>query len=84
MAIMGVWFVAFMPQFVDPTTDYISQAALFGLTAMAAGAISDGGYAVLAGGARTLLSEVRVRAISRIGGLCLIDGGAWLAFTRSR
>jgi threonine/homoserine/homoserine lactone efflux protein len=79
-----LWFGAFIPQFVDPATDYVSQVVLLGLTAMATAAISDGGYAVLAGGARTLLSEGRVRAVSRIGGLCLIGGGAWLAFTRSR
>ncbi len=36
-----------------PTTDYVSQVVLLGLTAMATAAISDGAYAVLAGGART-------------------------------
>jgi threonine/homoserine/homoserine lactone efflux protein len=79
-----LWFGAFIPQFVDPSGDYVWQVILLGLTAMATAAISDGGYAVLAGGARTLLSRSRVRIVSRFGGLCLIGGGAWLALTRAR
>jgi homoserine/homoserine lactone efflux protein len=79
-----LWFGAFIPQFVDPTTDYVSQVVLLGLTAMATAAISEGAYAVLAGGARTILSRRRVQLVSRFGGLCLIGGGAWLALTRVR
>ena len=79
-----LWFGAFIPQFVDPSTDYVRQVVLLGLTAMAAAAVSDGGYALLAGGARNLMSKSRVRLISRIGGLCLIGGGAWLAMARTR
>ena len=76
-----LWFGAFIPQFVDPRGDYVGQVVLLGLTAMATAAISDGAYAVLAGGARSVLSRSRVRLVSRIGGLCLIGGGAWLALT---
>jgi homoserine/homoserine lactone efflux protein len=79
-----LWFGAFIPQFVDPAGNYVPQIVLLGLTAMAAAAISDGGYAVLAGGAGRLMSKSRVRLVSRIGGLCLIGGGAWLALARSR
>ena len=79
-----LWFGAFIPQFVDPATDYVWQVVLLGLTAMATAAISDGAYAVLAGRARTMLSRHRVRLVSRLGGLCLIGGGAWLALTRVR
>ena len=79
-----LWFGAFIPQFVDPSGDYVRQVVVLGLTAMAAAALSDGGYALLAGGARNLMSKSRVRLISRIGGLCLIGGGAWLALARSR
>ena len=79
-----LWFGAFIPQFVDPTTDYVSQVVLLGVTAMVTAAISDGAYALLAGGARTMLSRHRVRLVSRLGGLCLIGGGAWLALTRVR
>ncbi len=79
-----LWFGAFIPQFVDPTTDYVSQVVLLGVTAMVTAAISDGAYAFLAGSARTMLSRHRVRLVSRLGGLCLIGGGAWLALTRVR
>jgi len=79
-----LWFGAFIPQFIDPSTDYVRQVVLLGLTAMAAAAVSDGGYALLAGGARNLMSKSRVRVISRIGGVCLIGGGAWLAMARTR
>jgi len=79
-----LWFGAFIPQFVDPSTNYVWQVVLFGLTAMATAAISDGTYAVLAGRAGRLLSRRRVQTVSRIGGLCLIGGGAWLAFARVR
>jgi homoserine/homoserine lactone efflux protein len=79
-----LWFGAFIPQFVDPSGDYVRQVVLLGLTAMAAAAFSDGGYALLAGGARNLMSKSRVRLVSRIGGVCLIGGGAWLALARAR
>ncbi len=79
-----LWFGAFIPQFVDPATDYVGQVVLLGLTAMVIAAISDGGYAVLAGGARTMMSRSRVQLVARLGGLCLIGGGAWLALTRVR
>jgi threonine/homoserine/homoserine lactone efflux protein len=79
-----LWFGAFIPQFVNPNGDYVRQVVLLGVTAMAAAAISDGGYAVLAGRAGKLLSRQRVQWVSRISGVCLIGGGAWLALARAR
>jgi threonine/homoserine/homoserine lactone efflux protein len=79
-----LWFGAFIPQFVNPNGNYVGQVVLLGLTAMAAAAISDGGYAILAGRAGKLLSQQRVLWVSRISGLCLIGGGAWLALARAR
>jgi homoserine/homoserine lactone efflux protein len=79
-----LWFGAFIPQFIDPKGDYVWQVVLLGLTAMASAAITDGSYAIAAGGTRTLLSRQRIRLISRLSGLCLIGGGAWLALTRTR
>ena len=60
-----LWFGAFIPQFVDPSTgDYVGQVVLLGLTAMAAAAMSDGGYAVLDGRARaTSCRRSRVRLV---------------------
>lgn len=79
-----LWFGAFIPQFVDPTGDYVWQVVLLGVTAMAVAALSDGAYAVLAGNAGRFLSRGRVKLASRIGGACLIGGGAWLALARVR
>src|SRR4029078_7695525 len=55
-----LWFGAFIPQFVDRNGNYVGQVVLLGLTAMATAAISDGGYAILAGRAGRLLSRRRV------------------------
>ncbi len=79
-----LWFGAFIPQFVDPNTNYVGQIMLLGATAMATAAITDGAYAVLLGRAGAMLSRSRVRLVSRIGGVCLIGGGAWLALARVR
>jgi homoserine/homoserine lactone efflux protein len=79
-----LWFGAFIPQFVDPKGDYVGQVILLGLTATVVAALSDGAYAVVTGRASALLTRSRVRLVNRIGGLCLIGGGAWLALTRAR
>jgi threonine/homoserine/homoserine lactone efflux protein len=79
-----LFFGAFIPQFVDPHADHVSQVALLGVTAMAVAMVSDGGYAVLTGRAGTLLARRHVRLLSRASGLCLIGGGLWLALARSR
>ena len=79
-----LFFGAFLPQFIDPHRDFLQQALLLGLTAMAMGATTDSIYAVLAGRAQNLLSRRRMLLINRAGGTCLIGGGIWLAFTRAR
>jgi threonine/homoserine/homoserine lactone efflux protein len=77
-----LFFGAFIPQFIDPRGNYIAQIVLLGLTAMVVALVSDGAYAVLTGRAGTLLSQRRVRLVSRLSGACLIGGGLWLALTR--
>jgi homoserine/homoserine lactone efflux protein len=79
-----LWFGAFIPQFIDPKGEYIGQVFLLGFTAMAVAALSDGAYAVVTGRASAWLTGSRIRLVNRIGGLCLIGGGAWLALTRAR
>jgi homoserine/homoserine lactone efflux protein len=79
-----LFFGAFIPQFVDPRGNYVGQVILLGATAMVVAIFSDGGYAVLSGRARHLLSRRRVQLASRIGGACLIGGGVWLAFARAK
>jgi threonine/homoserine/homoserine lactone efflux protein len=75
-------FGAFIPQFVDPKGDYVWQVALLGATFMAIALIFDGAYAVLAGRAGRILTQRRVRLVSRLSGAILIGGGLWLALAR--
>ena len=78
------WFGAFIPQFIDPTGNYVGQIILLGVSAMVVALVSDGAYAVLTGRAGTFLSTKHVRFASRLSGGFLIGGGLWLAFTRAR
>jgi threonine/homoserine/homoserine lactone efflux protein len=79
-----LWFGAFIPQFVDPTGNYVAQTILLGATAMAVALVSDGAYAVVTGRAGAFLSRKRIRLVSRLSGGFLIGGGIWLALTRGR
>ncbi len=79
-----LWFGAFIPQFVDPKGHYVAQIVLLGLTAMSVAALTDGMYAVLTGRAGSFFSRKRVALLSRTGGVLLVGGGIWLAFTRAR
>jgi len=78
------FFGAFIPQFIDPARDYLSQIMILGPTAMLVALASDGFYAIAVGRARSLLTQRRVRFINRASGACLIGGGVWLALSRSR
>ena len=79
-----LWFGAFIPQFIDPTGNYVGQIVLLGVTAMAVALLSDGAYAVVTGRASAMLSRKRVRLVSRLSGGFLIGGGIWLALMRGR
>jgi len=78
------FFGAFFPQFMDPHGNTMLQLLLLGGTAMLVAAISDSAYALLAGRAGTLVARRRIHQFAKASGLCLIGGGAWLAFSRSR
>jgi threonine/homoserine/homoserine lactone efflux protein len=77
-------FGAFIPQFVDTERQYFSQVLFLGATFMVVATAFDSGYALLAGRARNMLSHNRLRVLSRVGGICLVSGGVWLALQRSR
>ena len=63
--------------------DHATQIALMCATALAFAALSDGTYAMLSGRAGHLLSQRRVRLMSKFSGSLLIGGGLWLASTRA-
>jgi threonine/homoserine/homoserine lactone efflux protein len=78
------FFGAFIPQFIDPRGNYVTQVVVLGLTVMAVTMMCDSVYVLLTTRAAALLSQARVRLVSRLSGLCLIGGGVWLALARSR
>jgi homoserine/homoserine lactone efflux protein len=77
-----IFFGAFFPQFMDPAGDHALQVVIMGLTAMIFAAVSDSGYALLAGRAGKMLTANRIKMLSRVSGGFLIGGGLWLAFSR--
>jgi threonine/homoserine/homoserine lactone efflux protein len=79
-----VFFGAFIPQFIDPSGNYLEQVAIMGVTAVAVAVVSDGLYAIIIGGAGRRISQRGLRWLSRVSGGVLIGGGVWLALARSR
>ena len=78
------FFGAFFPQFLDPGGDKVTQIAIMGASFFVIAGLGDGGYVLLAGRARSLLSGRRTQLMTRIGGAFIIGGGLWLALARSR
>lgn len=79
-----LFFGALLPQFVDPAGNQVMQTALLGLTALLVGSLSDGIYAIAAGGIGRRFTAQRMRLVQQIGGAFLMGGGLWLAFSRVR
>jgi len=73
---------AFIPQFVDPTGNTISQTIIYGAIFMGVTTILDSAYAFIAGKAGNLLSQKRVRVAEITSGTALIFGGSWLALSK--
>ncbi|MDJ0832184.1 MAG: LysE family translocator [Gammaproteobacteria bacterium] len=74
---------AFIPQFVDPGTDTITQTLILGLTFMVVATLLDGSYAVVAGRTGRWLTRSNVRKVEWFSGTSLIVGGLWLAFGKA-
>jgi homoserine/homoserine lactone efflux protein len=79
-----LFFGALLPQFLDPAGNQSLQIAILGGTAMLLAALSDSAYALISGRIAGRVHPDRVRAASRVGGLCLIGGGLWLALAKSK
>ncbi len=78
-----LFFGAFIPQFLDPAQDPITQTWLLGAMFMITATILDSGYAFAAGQAGHWLGGNKIRYLERISGSFLIGGGLWLAFSRN-
>ncbi len=73
-----VFFVAFLPQFVDPSADVPRQLWLLAITFVALATINATLYAVFAASARRLLASPRARRrFHLVGGSLLSVAGLW-------
>jgi threonine/homoserine/homoserine lactone efflux protein len=71
-----IFFVAFLPQFLDPATPAISQMTILGATFVIMAAINALGFALLASAARGAIRSTSVqRVVNRVGGSLLIGSG---------
>jgi threonine/homoserine/homoserine lactone efflux protein len=81
----AIFFLAFLPQFVDPSMAVAPQALVLGAEFIAIAVVSDGAYALLAGtlGERIRSSALANRWVDRaaggtlvaLGGLAALSGG---------
>ncbi len=79
-----VFFVAFVPQFIDSHQSYLLQSAILTATFCVVLATTDSLYAVAASGASRVLRRPKaIRWGKRIGGAVLVGAGAATAMTRS-
>ncbi len=77
------FFVAFLPQFVDPSADFLHQMLVFQATFLTLAFANALGYALIASRVRSLVANERiVRAFNRTGGSLLIGAGIGVAATR--
>lgn len=77
------FFLAFMPQFVDPTTAAAPQFAVLGATFVVLAAINAAAFALLAAQARPWLTSPRsTRPLALGGGGLLCGAGLWALLVR--
>ena len=70
------FFIAFLPQFIDPHGSFLTQAILLEATFLTLAFINAVAYALLAARARrTVRSPKALRLVNRIGGTLLIGAG---------
>jgi threonine/homoserine/homoserine lactone efflux protein len=77
-----IFFIAFLPQFLDPALPFAPQMAIFEATFVTLAFLNAFGYALLASRARRLASSPRaIRLVNRAGGTALIGAGAAAALS---
>jgi len=78
-----VFFIAFVPQFMDPTAAALPQFLILGSTFLALAVINAAGYAWVAGSVRRRITQVStLRWINRVGGSVMIGAGLLTAAMR--
>jgi len=78
-----VFFVAFLPHFIDPRANVAQQLWIVAVTFVVLATINAGLYAVFASGARRLLrAGAAQRRFNLLGGSVLSAAGVWALFAR--
>lgn len=78
-----VFFVAFVPQFVDPSRPNVMQCVILIATFVFLGALNAVFWVVMAGTMRNRFSSPRaLRIVNRLGGSAMIGAGLLTALTR--
>ena len=78
-----VFFVAFVPQFIDPARGFVVQAAILVVTFVSIAACNALAYALLAGRLSGAVRRPSVRRIlNRLGGTVLVGAGLAVALRR--
>ena len=78
-----VFFIAFVPQFMDPTAAALPQFLILGSTFLALAVLNAAGYAWVAGSVRRHITRVStLRWINRVGGSVMIGAGLLTAAMR--
>jgi threonine/homoserine/homoserine lactone efflux protein len=71
-----VFFVAFMPQFVDPRAGFLAQVAVFEATFLVLAVANAFAYALVASRARAVVRSPRaIGVLNKVGGSLLIGAG---------
>jgi threonine/homoserine/homoserine lactone efflux protein len=78
------FFVAFLPQFVDPKQDFLPQLLIFQATFLCLAFANATGYGLIASRARHVIdSPTAVGVFNKVGGSCLIGAGVFTATSRA-
>jgi threonine/homoserine/homoserine lactone efflux protein len=79
-----IFFVAFLPQFLDPRADFIGQMVIFEGTFLVLAFANALGYALVASRARTAIRNERlIGGANKLGGSLLIGAGILTASARA-
>ena len=76
-----IFFVAFLPQFIDPAGDTVRQMWILSATFVTCAGLNAAAYALFAGQARRLLASPRAR-FNLGGGALLSAAGVWALLAR--
>jgi len=78
------FFVAFLPQFLDPHADFLTQMLIFETTFLVLAFMNALGYAIVASRARAMVRSANaICIINRVGGGLLISAGVATATIRA-